>query len=178
MNRRSFLLSGLAAAPAIKLLGAMPASAISPLFEDVTANSGIRFKHESSRTSQKYLPESMGAGVAMFDYDNDGWLDLFFANGAKILDPIPRGISPDKSDPRFWNRLYQNNRDGTFTDVTEKAGLQGRLYGMGDATGDYDNDGNADLLVTNLGGNTLYHNNGYRTFTDVTPKAGVVGKGC
>ncbi len=157
MNRRSFLLSALAAAPAVKLVGAMPASATSRLFEDVTANSGIRFKHESSRTSQMYLPESMGAGVAMFDYDNDGWLDLFFANGAKILDPMPRGISPDKSDPRFWNRLYHNNRDGTFTDVTEKAGLQGRLYGMGVATGDYDNDGNADLLVTNLGGNTLYH---------------------
>ena len=177
MNRRSFLLSALAAAPAIKLLGAMPASAISPLFKDVTANSGIRFKHESSRTSQKYLPESMGAGVAMFDYDNDGWLDLFFANGAKLLDPMPRGISPDKSDPRFWNRLYHNNRDGTFTDVTEKAGLQGRWYGMGVATGDYDNDGNVDLLVTNLGGNTLYHNNGDGTFTDVTAKAGVGGSG-
>src|SRR5947208_8266741 len=110
MNRRSFLLSALAAAPAVKLLGAMPALATSPLFEDVTANSGIRFKHESSRTSQKYLPESMGAGVAMFDYDNDGWLDLFFANGAKILDPMPRGISPDKSDTLFWNCVSHNKR--------------------------------------------------------------------
>jgi hypothetical protein len=177
MNRRSFLLSALAAAPAVKLLGATPASSTSPLFEDVTSNSGIRFKHESSRTSQKYLPESMGAGVAMFDYDNDGWLDLFFVNGAKILDPMPRGSSPDKSDPRFWNRLYHNNGDGTFTDVTEKAGLQGRFYGMGVATGDYDNDGNVDLLVTNLGGNTLYHNNGDGTFADVTAKAGVGGSG-
>jgi hypothetical protein len=177
MNRRSFLLSLLAAAPAVKLLGAMPALATSRLFEDVTTNSGIRFKHESSRTSEKYLPESMGAGVAMFDYDNDGWLDLFFVNGAKILDPMPPGSSPDKSDPRYWNRLYHNNGDGTFTDVTEKAGLQGRFYGMGVATGDYDNDGNVDLLVTNLGGNILYHNNGDGTFTDATAKAGVGGSG-
>jgi enediyne biosynthesis protein E4 len=148
-----------------------------PIFEDVTAKSGIRFKHESSSTSQKYLPESMGAGVAMFDYDNDGWLDLFFVNGARLQDPMPHGASPDKSDQRYWNRLYHNNRDGTFTDITEKAGLQGRLYAMGVATGDYDNDGKVDLLVTNLGGNILYHNNGDGTFTDVTDKAGVGGSG-
>jgi hypothetical protein len=179
INRRSFLLTALAAAPAGKLLGVTAAPATPPVieFEDVTAKSGIRFQHEASRTSEKYLPESMGAGVAMFDYDNDGWLDLFFVNGAKLQDPMPRGISPDKSDPRYWNRLYHNNRDGTFTDSTEKAGLQGRLYGMGVATGDYDNDGNVDLLVTNLGGNILYHNNGDGTFTDVTAKAGVGGSG-
>ena len=166
----------LAAAPAAKLFTAS-GSATPPLFEDVTTASGIRFKHQASRTSRKYLPESMGAGVAIFDYDNDGWLDLFFVNGAKLQDPMPRGSSPDKSDPRNWNRLYHNNRDGTFTDITEKAGLQGRLYGMGVATGDYDNDGNVDLLVTNLGGNILYHNNGDGTFTDVTAKAGVGGSG-
>jgi len=155
----------------------MSGSVTPPLFEDVTTASGIRFKHQASRTSRKYLPESMGAGVAIFDYDNDGWLDLFFVNGAKLQDPMPRGSSPDKSDPRNWNRLYHNNRDGTFTDITEKAGLQGRLYGMGVATGDYDNDGNVDLLVTNLGGNILYHNNGDGSFTDVTAKAGVGGNG-
>jgi hypothetical protein len=178
MNRRSFLLGALTAIPASKLFaGTLPQSPPLPLFEDITAKSGIRFKHEASRTSQKYLPESMSGGVAMFDYDNDGWLDLFFVNGARIQDPMPRGAAPDKSDPRFWNRLYRNNRDGTFTDVTESAGLQGRLYGMGVATGDYDNDGNVDLLVTNLGGNTLYHNNGDGTFTDVTAKAGVGGSG-
>ena len=179
VNRRSFLLTALAAAPAAKLLGVTRAPTTPPgiEFEDVTAKSGIRFKHETSRTRQKYLPESMGAGVAMFDYDNDGWLDLFFVNGAKLQDPMPRGSSPDKSDPRYWNRLYHNNRDGTFADVTEKAGLQGRLYGMGVATGDYDNDGYVDLLVTNLGGNILYHNNGDGTFTDVTAKAGVGGSG-
>ena len=167
----------LAAAPAAKLLSATSGSVTPPLFEDVTTASGIRFKHQASRTSRKYLPESMGAGVAIFDYDNDGWMDLFFVNGAKLQDPMPRGSSPDKSDPRNWNRLYHNNRDGTFTDITEKAGLQGRLYGMGVATGDYDNDGNVDLLVTNLGGNILYHNNGDGSFTDVTAKAGVGGNG-
>lgn len=178
INRRSFLLSSLAAVPATKIFGAsLTQPAPQPVFEDVTAKSGVRFKHETSRTSQKYLPESMGAGVAMFDYDNDGWLDLFFVNGARLQDPMPPGTSPDKSDPRYWNRLYHNNRDGTFTDVTEKAGLQGRLYGMGVATGDYDNDGNVDLLVTNLGGNLLYHNNGDGTFTDVTAKAGIGGSG-
>jgi hypothetical protein len=178
MDRRSFLLSALATIPAVKLLRAAAAqSPVPQIFEDVTAESGIRFRQESSRTSEKYLPESMGGGVAMFDYDNDGWLDLFFVNGAKLLDPMPRGASPDKSDPRYWNRLYKNNRDGTFTDVTEKAGLQGQLYGMGVASGDYDNDGNVDLVVTNLGGNTLYHNNGDGTFTDVTIKAGVGGSG-
>jgi enediyne biosynthesis protein E4 len=178
MDRRSFLLNALAAIPASKLWRTLPVPpAALPLFEDVTAKSGVRFKQESSRTSQKYLPESMGGGVAMFDYDNDGWLDLFFVNGAKIRDPMPLGASPDKSDPRFWNRLYHNNRDGTFTDVTESAGVQGRLYGMGVATGDYDNDGNVDLLVTNLGGSVLYHNNGDGTFTDMTARAGVGGSG-
>ena len=116
-----------------------------PVFADVTRKSGVRFKHEASRTSQKYLPESMGGGVAMFDYDNDGRLDLFFVNGAAIRDPMPRGASPDKSGPRYWNRLYRNNGDGTFTDVTETAGVRGHSYGMGVATGDYDNDGNTDL---------------------------------
>jgi hypothetical protein len=178
MDRRSFLLGALAMAPSAKLLRAVLADSLpESIFEDVTAKSGIRFKHESSSTSQKYLPESMGGGVAVFDYDNDGWLDLFFVNGARLLDPMPRGATPDKSDPRFWNRLYKNNRDGTFTDVTEKAGVRGHLYGMGVATGDYDNDGNVDLFVTNLGGNTLYHNNGDGTFTDVTARAGVGGSG-
>jgi enediyne biosynthesis protein E4 len=178
MDRRTFLWSTLAMTPATRLLRATVAQNSAPrIFEDVTAKSGISFKQEASRTTQKYLPESMVGGVAMFDYDNDGWLDLFFVNGAKLLDPMPRGAKPDKSDPRYWNRLYQNNRDGTFTDVTERAGLQGHFYGMGVATGDYDNDGNADLLVTNLGGNILYHNNGDGTFTDVTAKAGVGGSG-
>jgi hypothetical protein len=177
MNRRSFLAFALAATQARRLWGEAAKSAPLPVFLDVTAQSGVRFKHAASTTSQKYLPESMSGGVAMFDYNNDGYLDLFFVNGARILDPMPPGKSPDKSDPQFWNRLYRNNHDGTFTDVTEAAGVRGHSYGMGVATGDYDNDGNVDLLVTNLGGNILYHNNGNGTFTDVTAKAGVGGSG-
>jgi hypothetical protein len=177
LNRRSFLRSVAASQflPSLFAQGSKPPAL--PVFADVTEKSGVRFKHEDSGTSHKYLPESMGAGVAMFDYDNDGRLDLFFVNGAAISDPMPRGASPDKSDPKYWNRLYRNNGDGTFTDVTEAAGVRGHSYGMGVATGDYDNDGHADLLVTNLGGNILYHNNGDGTFTDVTGKAGVAGSG-
>src|SRR6185295_8345420 len=168
-SRRSFLLAALAA----RRLFATEL----PTFADVTARSGIAFKNEASVTSQKYLPESMTAGVAMIDYDGDGWLDLFFVNGAALQDPMPEGKSPDKSDARYWNRLYRNNRDGTFKDVTEAAGVRGHSYGMGVAVGDYDNDGRPDLYVTNLGRNTLYHNNGDGTFTDVTEKAGVAGGG-
>src|SRR6267142_1790366 len=101
MDRRSFLFLALATAPAHRLLSrAATAKTVSlPQFADVTAKSGIRFKHEASKTSQKYLPESMGAGVAMFDYDNDGFLDLFFVNGALLQDPMPRGAVPDKLQP-------------------------------------------------------------------------------
>jgi enediyne biosynthesis protein E4 len=176
MDRRNFVLS-LAGCAAARWLPQAGKPKALPTFIDVSSKSGVHFRHQSSRTGQKYLPESMGAGVAMFDYDNDGYQDLFFVNGARLLDPMPTGASPDKSDPRFWNRLYRNNRDGTFTDVTEKAGLRGSLYGMGVATGDYDNDGHTDLLVSNLGGNILFRNNGDGTFTDVTKKAGVSGSG-
>ena len=99
------------------------------------------FNIRASKTSQKYLPETMGSGVAMLDFNNDGLLDLFFVNGAALRDPMPPGASPDKSDPRFWNRLYRNNGDGTFTDVTEKSGLRGEGYGMGVAVADFDNSG-------------------------------------
>jgi hypothetical protein len=177
INRRSFLSLVLATPRWTSLFAQTAKGGNFPQFADVTTRSGVNFKHEASLTSEKYLPEAMGAGVAMFDYDNDGYLDLFFVNGALIRDPMPPGVAPDKSQPRFWNRLFHNNRDGTFTEVTEKANLQGRFYGMGVATGDYDNDGNMDLLVTNLGGNTLYRNNGDGTFTDVTAKAGVAGSG-
>ncbi len=119
----------------------------------------------------------MVGGVAMFDYDNDGRMDLYFVNGAALKDPMGAGDSPDKSDPRYWNRLYHNNGDGTFADVTEKAGVRGHSFGMGVASGDYDNDGNVDLYVTNYGRNILYRNNGDGTFTDVTEKAGVAGGG-
>jgi hypothetical protein len=160
------------------MLGATPAPDVQ--FSDISHAVKLEFKQENSATSNKYLVETMGGGVALLDYDNDGRLDIFFANGAKIDNPMPEGKLPDKSDPKFWNRLYHQQPDGTFTDVTEKAGLTGKLqnhYDMGVAVGDYDNDGFEDIYVTGFGGNTLYHNNGNGTFTDVTAKAGVAGGG-
>jgi len=156
------------------------ASAPDVRFTDITELSKIDFKQENSATSNKYLVETMGGGVALLDYDNDGRLDIFFTNGARIDDPMPDGKMPDKSDRKYWNRLYHQNADGTFTDVTEKAGLTGmpqNRYDMGVAVGDYDNDGFEDIYVTGFGGNTLYHNNGNGTFTDVTKAAGVDGGG-
>jgi hypothetical protein len=149
-------------------------------FSDMTEQSKVNFTQENSATSNKYLIETMGGGVAVFDYDNDGRLDIFFTNGALIADPMPDGAMPDKSDKKFWNRLYHQNADGTFTDVTERAGLTGMpqgFYSMGVAVGDYDNDGFEDLYVTGYGGNILYHNNGNGTFTDITEKAGVRAEG-
>jgi enediyne biosynthesis protein E4 len=145
-------------------------------FTDITQLIKLEFKQENSATSSKYLLETMGGGVALLDYDNDGQLDVFLTNGANIDDPMPDGKLPNKSDPKFWNRLYHQNADGTFSDVTERAGLSGMpqgYYSMGVAVGDYDNDGFEDIYVTGYGGNILYHNNGNGTFTDVTKKAGV-----
>ena len=146
-------------------------------FVDITAQSGVQFRYMASHGTRKYLLETMGPGVALFDYDNDGRLDLFVVNGAPLADPTPQGTIPQKTGPEYWNRLYHQKTDGTFEDVTEKAGLQGAGYGMGVAVGDYDNDGYEDLYVTAYGGNKLYHNNGDGTFTDVTEKAGVGGSG-
>ena len=146
-------------------------------FVDLTSALGVQFQHAAPHTSKKYLLETMGSGVALFDYDNDGRLDIFLVNGAEIDDPSPLGAIPKKSGPKYWNRLYHQKPDGTFEDVTEKAGLQGAGYGMGVAAGDYDNDGYEDLFVTAYGGNRLYHNNDDGTFTDVTLKAGVAGEG-
>ena len=174
MRRRSFLHGALGfALPAA--VSAIPGAHRG--FEEVAAKSGIEFRHSAGKTSQKYLPETMGSGVAMVDFNNDGLLDLFFVNGAALRDPMLSGARPDKSDPRFWNRLYRNNGDGTFTDVTEKSGLRGEGYGMGVAVGDFDNSGLSGLYVTNFGRNLLYRNNGDGTFTDVTEKAGVGGTG-
>jgi hypothetical protein len=146
-------------------------------FVDVTSTLGVPFQYLASHTAKHYLLETMGPGVALFDYDNDGRLDIFLVNGAPLNDPTPKGAIPQKSGPAYWNRLYHQKKDGTFEDVTEKAGLQGVGYGMGVAVGDYDNDGFEDLYVTAYGGNKLYHNNGDGTFTDVTEKAGVGGSG-
>ena len=146
-------------------------------FTDVTSALGVHFNYLSSHTPKHYLLETMGGGVALFDYDNDGRLDIFLVNGAPLQDPTPQGSIPQKAGQNYWNRLYHQKPDGRFEDVTEKAGLQGVGYGMGVAVGDYDNDGNEDLYVTAYGGNKLYHNNGDGTFTDVTEKAGVAGSG-
>jgi hypothetical protein len=146
-------------------------------FIDITQASGINFQYQESHTSKKYLLETMGPGVALFDCDNDGRLDIFVVNGAPLSDPMAKGAIPQKNAPKYWNRLYHQKSDGTFEDMTEKAGLQGAGYGMGVAVGDYDNDGFEDLYVTAYGGNKLYHNNGDGTFTDVTEKAGVAGSG-
>jgi len=171
---RNLALCGLA----VSLLGADSAPEVQ--FHDATQAVRLSFKHENAATTNKYLVETMGGGVALFDYDNDGRLDIFFTNGARIDDPMPDSKLPDKTDPKFWNRLYRQNADGTFSDVTEKAGLSGmpqNQYDMGVAVGDYDNDGFEDLYVTGFGHNTLYHNNGNGTFSDVTKKAGVPGGG-
>lgn len=140
---------------------------------------GLDFVHRASPTSQKYLLETMGGGVALLDYNGDGLLDVFCVNGGKLQDPQPAPVDFARRDPVYWNRLYRQNRDGSFTDVTAAAGLSrtGNVYGMGAAVGDYDNDGHPDLYVTNFGRNELYHNNGDGTFTDVTAQAGVAGGG-
>jgi hypothetical protein len=147
------------------------------IFTDIASQVGIRFRHQASHTSQKYLIETMGSGVAWVDYDGDGKLDLFFVNGAGLIDPMPRGKAPDKADPRYWNRLYRNTGRGSFVDVTQRAGLKGEGYGMGVAVGDCDNDGSPDLYVTGLGRNHLYHNEGDGRFSDITERAGVSGGG-
>jgi hypothetical protein len=146
-------------------------------FVDEAAQRGVNFLHQAPHSTRKYLLETMGSGVGLLDYDNDGRLDIFLVNGAPFGDFVPKGTIPQKTGPQYWNRLYHQKPDGTFEDVTERAGLTGSGYGMGVAVGDYDNDGNEDLFVTALGGNKLYHNNGNGTFTDVTQKAGVAGSG-
>jgi len=154
-----------------------PETRIPGNFVDITAALGIHFLHQAPHTSKKYLLDTMGSGVALFDCDGDGRLDLFLVNGAPYSDPTPKGTIPQKTGPNDWNRLYRQKQDGTFEDVTQKAGLEGVGYGMGVAVGDYDNDGYEDIYVTGYGSNRLYHNNGNCTFTDVTEKAGVAGGG-
>ena len=141
--------------------------ATSPVtFRDVTQQSGIRFVHNNGTFGKKFLPETLGPGVAFIDYDNDGWPDIFLVNGMDWPGHMQKHTTP---------KLYHNKHDGTFIDVTHKAGLDVEMYGMGVAVGDYDNDGLDDLFVTALGQNRLFHNNGNGTFTDVTQKAGLSG---
>jgi enediyne biosynthesis protein E4 len=135
-------------------------------FEDVSSRSGVQFVADSCPTPNKNQPETMISGVGLIDYDNDGYLDIFFINGAALP-------SLKKESAKYYNRLFHNNHDGTFTDVTEKAGLAGDGYDMGVAVGDFDNDGWEDIYVASVTKNHLYRNNGDGTFTDVTDKAGV-----
>jgi hypothetical protein len=161
ISRRQFLESAIAFAAA-----PVRSDAVVPRFELVpSTRSGITWVHDNAMSPQRFLPESLGPGVAFVDYDNDGWMDLYFVNS---------GPSDFYQPARpAANALYHNNRDGTFTDVTGKAGVAGGTFGMGVAVGDYDNDGFPDLFVTAYGRTTLYHNNGDGTFTDVTTRAGV-----
>jgi len=159
------------------MLGAAPPAV--PVFEVILPR-GLDFTLQNSPTDQKYLIETMPGGVALLDYNNDGLLDVFFVNGGRVTSPMQTPENFDRHDPRYWNRLYRQNKDGSFTDVTQQAGLANAgdgNYGMGVAVGDYDNDGYPDLYVTSYGKNILYHNNGDGTFTDVTAKAGVAGGG-
>jgi hypothetical protein len=173
-HRRQFLrllaLAGASSALNIPLSGRRLFAA-APIFEEVPPGvSGISWIHENAMSENRYLPETMGPGVAFFDFDNDGWMDIFMVNSGKADFYTP--AAPLK------NALYKNNRDGTFTDVTDKAGVAGgQQFGMGCAIADYDNDGYADILVTAYGRCTLYKNNGNGTFADVTDKAGLAAPG-
>ena len=157
-------------------LGATIFSMVSPekaplvpiVFTERAKEAGIGFVLKNHVTPDKYQIETMPAGVAVIDYNNDGYEDLYFINGASIPELT-------KTDQSYWNRLYRNNGDGTFTDVTEKAGVKGEGYSMGVAVGDYDNDGWDDLFVTGVNRNTLFHNNHDGTFSEVTGSAGLAG---
>jgi enediyne biosynthesis protein E4 len=159
-------LLALAAAPKPAAPPAVPAGRFDPIAFELVEASGVRFVTKPSRTEQKHQPETMVSGVALFDYDNDGRLDIYAVNGATMP-----GLQ--KSDESYSNRLFRNRGDWTFEDVTAKAGVAGKGYELGVAVGDYDNDGDVDLFVAGLRANILYRNNGDGTFTDVTEKAGL-----
>lgn len=179
MNRRDFLGKGAAAAGLLclrpaALIGFQKESSVSatavkgPIqFEEIAAKSGLHFVTANCPTSNKNQIETMPGGVGVLDYDRDGYLDVYVVNGAAIP-------TLQKESPQYWNRLFHNNHDGTFTDVTEKAGVAGSGYGMGVAVGDYDNDGYPDLFVANVASNQLFRNNGDGTFTDVSESSGIL----
>jgi enediyne biosynthesis protein E4 len=169
LTRRSFLRTTAGAAALAAWQRYTAAAAAYPFVEVPASASRITWVHTAGKSPQKYLPETTGAGCAFLDYDNDGWMDIYLVNSGKcdFYDP----------SPPLRNALYRNNRDGTFTDVTGKAGVGAGGYGQGVAVGDYDGDGFPDLYVTQYGKSILYHNNGDGTFTDVTERAGVAAPG-
>ncbi len=176
-SRREFLvsaaglgLSSLALRSGAAGLGALGSQTSSPLFEEVPPSaSGITWMHENAMSDERYLPETLGPGCAFLDYDNDGWMDIYLVNSGPCDFYKPK--KPLK------NALYKNNRDGTFTDVTDKAGVPGGTFSMGVAVGDYNNDGQLDLFITSYGRCILYRNNGDGTFTNVTDRAGLAAPG-
>jgi hypothetical protein len=171
LTRRFFLqgvISSFAASQLSGVAAALP-SPDYPFVEVPPSASKITWVHNAGKSALKHLPEISGAGCAFLDYDNDGWMDIYLVNSGKADFYTPDGP--------LRNALYRNNRDGTFTDVTEKAGVGSGIYGMGVAVGDYDNDGSPDIYVTQYGHSILYHNNGDGTFSDVTDKAGVAAPG-
>ena len=171
VSRRRFLQGAIPAALSLRGLPLLAANALAmPAFEQILpARSGIIWTHTAGKSPEKHLPETSGAGCAFLDYNSDGWMDIYLVNS---------GTADFYTPPKpIRNALYRNNRDGTFTDVTEKAGVAGGGYGMGVAVGDYNNDGLPDIYMTQVGRNILYRNNGDGTFTDVTEKAGVACEG-
>jgi hypothetical protein len=165
LTRRQLLALAAGSAASTRLKGADIKTA-PPLFEEVPPGvSGITWSHDNAISDERYLPETLGPGCAFLDYDNDGWMDIFLVNSG------PSDFYKPKKPLR--NALYKNNRDGTFTDVTEAAGVGGNSFGMGVAVGDFDNDGYPDIFVTAYGKCTLYKNNGNGKFSDVTKQAGL-----
>jgi hypothetical protein len=179
MNRRGFIERAAATAGTSCFQFAVANAIAAPLavsegvrskirFEEIASRCGLQFVTRNCPTPFKNQPETMVAGVALLDYDGDGYLDIYLVNGAAMPSLV-------KESPVYWNRLFRNNHDGSFTDVTEKAGVAGKGYGMGVAVGDYDNDGRPDIFLANVTGNQLLRNNGDGTFIDVTEKAGLGG---